>query len=328
MRALILALFPAPQLDRLRGSIDVTYESWLDSRRLHSPEELAARLECESTEVLVVELDFVFDEVFDEAPSLRFVGVCRNATNQVDVDAATGHGVLVVNTPGRNARAVAEHALGLMLSLARRIPAAHAYVAGGRWANPMEPYMCMRGVELGGRTLGIVGLGAIGGTLAQLALALGMTVLAYDPYVRSGPDGVSLTDLDSLLAAADFVSIHAPETADTEELIDARRLSLMKPTAYLVNLSASGIVSQTALLDVLYKKKIAGAAFDVFETHPIAPSNPLLRLDNVVLTPHLGGATDETVERHSEMMAGDILRFVEGRRPVNLVNPEAWDARG
>ena len=130
------------------------------------------------------------------------------------------------------------------------------------------------------------------------------------------------------MSQSDFVSIHAPHTPETDGLLDARRLALMRPMSYLVNLSDAAIVSQEALVNALRDKKIAGAALDVFETHPMPPDSPLLGMDNVVLTPHIGGATEETIMRHSRMMADDILRFAAGERPVNLVNPEAWSARG
>ena len=328
MNALVLAPFSAAQLIALRRDVAVTHESWMDTMRLYGPDELATRLKDERVAVLVIEADFVLEEVFDGAPSLRFVGICRAATNHVDVEAATGRGVLVVNTPARNAQAVAEHALGLMLSLARRIPMAHAYVNAGRWLDPVEPYISIRGVELCGRTLGIIGLGAVGRRLVSIASAIGMRCLASDPYVTGPSKGVSLVELDTLLAEADFVSIHAPGTRETEGLMDGARIGLMKPTAYLVNLSDAAIVSETALVAALGDGRIAGAALDVFDTHPIRPGSPLLGLDNVVLTPHVGGATEETIERHSKMMADDIRRFVSGERPANLVNPEAWRTRG
>ena len=322
---LFLAPFAEPELQRLARRLHVHYESWTDSRRLHDPEELEARLNDLGASLLVIEIDFVFGEIFEAVRGLEFVGICRASTNQVDVDAATARGVAVVNTPGRNAQAVAEHALGLMLALARRIPEGHGYVMAGRWLNPLEPYVELRGVELAGRTLGIVGLGAIGRRLAAMATAIGMTCTAYDPYVDDPPPGVALMGLDDLLAGSDFVSIHAPGTGETGGLLDDRRLSLMKPTAFLVNLSAAGIVDREALAAALQGRAIAGAALDVFETHPIAPDHPLLALDNVVLTPHVGGATDETVRRHSRMMADDILRFLDGVRPANLVNLAVWE---
>ena len=326
--ALILAPFSAPELDGLRDAVDVTYESWHDTRELRDPEELAARLGAERTSILVIESDFIFEEMFEQATSLRFVGVCRAATNHVDIEAATARGILVVNTPARNARAVAEHALVLMLSLARRLPAVHYYVSNGLWRSPVEPYLSMRGIELGNRTLGIIGLGAIGGELASMAVSLGMKVIAFDPYVAAIPEGVRMYGLDALLEASDFVSIHAPHTPETDGLLDARRLALMRPASYLVNLSDAAIVSQEALVNTLRGKKIAGAALDVFETHPVSPDNPLLGMDNVVLTPHIGGATEETIMRHSRMMADDIRRFIAGEPPANLVNPDAWSARG
>ena len=133
--------------------------------------------------------------------------------------------------------------------------------------------------------------------------------------------------MDELMACSDFISVHAPATAETEGLIDSRRLASMKPTAYVVNLSGARIVDGDALASALKSGTIAGAALDVFETQPIAPDHPLLGLENVILTPHVGGATDETMERHSEMMASDILRFLGGERPVNLVNPAVWEER-
>ena len=324
-RCLILAPFDAGQLERLRGEMAVDYDSWLDSRALTDPDDLAARINSDGVSALIIEADFAFRETFEACAGLRFVGVCRAATNHVDLDAAAEYGVVVVNAPGRNARAVAEHALGLMLSLARRIPQAHEYAASGRWQNPVGGYAELRGVELESRTAGIVGLGAIGRTLAGMCAALGMGVIAYDPLVANPPDGVKMTDLETLAAESDFVSVHAPLTAETAGMLDAGFFALMQPTAFFINCSDYGIADEAALVGALGERRIAGAALDVFPTHPIAPDNPLLGLDNVVLTPHIGGATAETVSRHSRMIADDLLRFARGERPVNLVNPEIWE---
>ncbi len=307
--------------------MELVHRSWLETRELIAPDTLAAELGAGHFAVLVVEADFVFEESIQATNDLRLIGVCRGSTNAIDIESATEMGVLVVNTPGRNAQAVAEHALGLMLAMARRIPAAHQYVKEGHWQNPMEPYVSLRGVELAGRTLGVVGMGAIGRRTAALGLAVGMSVLAHDPHVSSGPDGVILTGLEELLTRADFVSVHVPLTPETEGLLNARMLALMRPSAYLVTCSDAAVIEQGPLVDALAARRIAGAALDVFETHPLAPESPLLELDNVLLSPHLGGATSETVERHSRMMADDILRFVNGQRPVNLVNPDAWERR-
>lgn len=316
MRALILAPFSERALRRLRARLDVVYESWLETRRLHDPDELGVRLQEEGFDILVVEADFVFAEVFDAAPNLRFVGVCRNALNHVDLDAATERGVAVAHTPSRNAAAVAELTLGLMLSLARRIPGADRYVRAGEWQDPAEPYRTLRGREIGGSTVGVVGLGRIGAEVARRAHALGARVLAYDPFVaprRAAALGATPTSLPALMRRSDFVTLHVPLTSSTAGLISSRLIDQMKPTAYLINTAAAEVVDYAALSERLQSGRIAGAALDVFVGHPLPASSPLLRLPNVILTPHIGGATEETVERHSRMIAGDILRFLDGR---------------
>lgn len=328
MNALILAPFSEHQLLRLRNSMSVTYESWTDTRRLLDPDELAMRINEHEVSILVVEADFVFEETFEQVKSLNFVGVCRAAFSQIDVDIATKLGVNVVNTPGRNAQAVAEHTLGLMLALARNIPMAHNYVMNRSWENPTEPYISFRGVELFGATIGIIGLGAIGQRLAKICSALGMKVIGYDPYVSPIPSDVVLVGLDELIGQSDFITVHVPANDDTRGLLNAEMLALLKPSAYLVSASDPSVFDQLALVDILVSKKLLGAAFDVFESHPVSPQNPLLPLDNVILSPHIGGATQQTIERHSEMMTDDILRFLDGQRPLHLVNPEVWPNNG
>jgi D-3-phosphoglycerate dehydrogenase len=328
LRALILAPFSERALRRLRRTIEVTYESWLDTGRLWDPEELGQRLFREGFDALVVEADFVFEETFAAAPNLRFVGVCRNALNQVDLDAATRRGVLVVHAPSRNAVAVAELTLGLMFALLRSIPAAHAFVSSGRWRDPAEAYRRWRGRELASSVVGVVGLGRIGSEVSRRCAALGARVIASDPYVapaQAQAAGARLVPLLTLLRRADIVTLH---TSPTEApIVDAQALACMKPEALLVNTGAAGAVDYRALADALASGRIAGAALDVFEGHPLPPSSPLLTLPNVVLTPHIGGATRETVERHSAMIAADLERVSRNERPKHLANPEALRAQ-
>jgi phosphoglycerate dehydrogenase-like enzyme len=279
---------------------------------------------------LVVEADFVFDEVFDAAPGLRLVGVCRNAFNQVDVDAATERGILVVHTPARNAVAVAELTIGLMLALARHLTPAHRLVADGRWRDPVEAYLTFQGRELAGSVAGIVGLGHIGREVAKRLRALGARVLAYDPCVpprRLGAMGVTPVGLAQLMRRSDFVTIHAALTEESEGLVNEAMLRRMKPGAYFVNTGAAAVVDSAALVRCLMEQRIAGAALDVFEGQPLPASSPYLKLDNVILTPHIGGATAETVARHSRMMTEDIERFLRGLPPRRLVNPEVLSRR-
>jgi len=333
MKALILAPFHLDALVRLREHGEVVYESWLDTGTLADPEELGVRLAAEGFDVLITEADFVFEETFAAAPNLKFVGVCRGEIGaHVDVDAATQRGVIVVNTPGRNAVAVAELTIGLMIALARRIPTADAMIRAGRWQSAVDNLTQWQGVELAGKTAGLVGLGAVGREVAKRLAAFGMYIAVYDPYadreffIRQSPslggssfvipEGVSL---DWLLAQSDFVSLHCPLNAETTGMIGARELALMKPTAFLVNTARAAIVDEAALIAALREHRIAGAGLDVHVVEPLPPNSPWLALPNVILTPHVGGATDDVVRHHSDMIVADVERWLRGERPVNLV---------
>lgn len=324
MKALVLAPLTPAALEALRARMPVLYEPWTETRRLQDPEALAERVRREGVAVLVVEADFVFGPVLEAAPPLRLVAVCRADLTAVDLEAATERGVAVVHTPGRTAQAVAELALALMLALARRLGEADRLVRSGGWRDPVSPYLDLRGVELAGRTLGVVGLGATGRRLARLGRALGLRVLGHDPFTPP-PRGVLPCDLDILLGESDFVSLHAPASAGC--LLTAERLARMRPGAFLVNTASPVLVDTQALVEALRSGRLAGAGLDTVEPQPLPPGHPLLDLPNVVVTPHLGGATDGTVARHSAMAVEDVLRFLEGRRPRRLANPSVWRRR-
>ena len=327
MKALIRAPFAEQFLQRLGQQIDVTYEPWTEARRFQNPSELAARLRKERFAFVVVEADALAEEAF-AIPSLRLAGVCRNSMNLIDLDAATRHGVPVIHTPTRNAVAVAELATGLMLALARQIPTAYSYVAQGEWTNPTDPYTRFQGRELAGSVVGIVGLGQIGSLVARRMRSLGARVVAYDPYVTPGrarKAGARLVSLRVLLRRADFVTFHTSLTGRTEPLVDGAALDLMRPTAYLINTGAANILDYEALEKRLRERRIAGAALDVFPGFSVNESSPLLTLDNVILTPHIGGATKETIVRQSRMIVEDIERFVRGERPRRVANPGALE---
>ncbi len=328
MKALVLAPFSPAALRSLARLMPVAYESWTRTKRLYDPEELGRRMGEEGVTALIVEADFIFEEVFDQAKDLMFLGVCRADLGHVDLEAATRHGVPVSHTPGRNAQAVAELTVGLMLSLARRIPALNGYVKQGRWEDPVDGYVNHRGVELKGSVLGLVGLGAVGRAVATLAAGFGMTVIAYDPYAgkpgqRRG--GATLTTLERVLKESAFLSLHAPSTPETAGLIGERELGVMGRGTYLVNTASHDLVDEAALVKALAAGHLSGAALDVHETHPISPASPLLKLENVLLTPHVGGATEETVQRHSAMILEDLERCLRGERPLRLANPRVWD---
>jgi phosphoglycerate dehydrogenase-like enzyme len=331
MRALILAPFSAPFLDRLRSRLDVLYESWLDTNVLQDPAELGARLAAEDIAVLVIEADFVFEEVFEAAPGLRLVAVCRNALNQVDIESATAHGVAVTHAPGRNTNAVAEMTIAFMLALGRRIPSAHALVSGGGWRDPAIGYRRLRGREVAGSVVGVVGFGQIGREVARLSTALGARVLACDPIVSPGEMrgvGAEPVDLEEIIGSADFVTLHVPDTEVTYRMVDAKFLARMKGDAFLINTSGGAVVDAEALAEALAAGRIAGAALDVFEGHPLPQSSPLMQAPNLLMTPHIGGATAETVERHSRMISEEIERFIEGKPLRYAVNPDYAASRG
>lgn len=325
LRALILAPFSEDGLLRLRQHMDVSYESWLDTNTLQDPDELGQRLAAEDVAVLIVEADFVFEEVFAAAPGLRLVGVCRNALNQIDVQSATAHGVAVTHAPGRNTNAVAEMTLGLMLALARHIPQADRLVTGAGWRDPSIGYRSFRGREIAGATVGIVGFGQIGREVAGKCIALGARVIAFDPLVADqqlNALGVSSATLDEVAAASDFVSLHVPEIDATRRMVGAAFLNLMKHDAYLINTGAGSCVDPEALSLALEAGQLAGAALDVFEGQPLPASSPLYNAPNLILTPHIGGATEETVARHSQIMVDEIERLLSGGELQHVVNPD------
>ncbi len=331
VRVLILAPFSGEGVAELsRAGVDAVHESWLDTGVMQDPEELGERLSQEGFDAVIVEGDFLFAETFDLAPGVGFAGICRAALNQIDVDGATERGVAVVNTPGRNAAAAAELTIGLMLATARRIAEADRYVRSRAWQSPTAPYVELRGVELAGKVVGVVGLGAIGRRVSGLCNALGMNVIAYDPFVlpsRAAESGAVWCELDFLVESADVITLHAPPPQDGQPLLSADRIGRMKRGCLLINVSAAELVDQDALASGLRGGRLGGAGLDIFPTHPVEPSYPLLALDNAVLTPHTGGATEETISRHSAAMSGDLLRYMRGERPRNLVNPVVWERR-
>jgi len=303
----------------------VVYEPWLETGQIADPVELGVRLEEGGFDVLIIEADFVFEETLDAAPGLRFVGACRGDIGEhVDLDAALARGLTVVNAPGRNAVAVAELTIGLMLGLARRIAAAHAMIRGGQWASAVDNLTTWQGIELSGKTAGLIGYGRVGREVARRLAAFEMEVIAYDPIALPS-DGAergacaSPVGLEELLSRSDFVSIHAAVTAESRGLLGAVELSWMKPSAYLINTARAAIVDEGAVLDALRAGLIAGAGLDVYRVEPLPPDSPWLALDNVLLTPHLGGATGDVVRRHSEMILSDLRRWRQGQRPVHLV---------
>ena len=274
--------------------------------------ELAQVLD--GAQVLVARRDFVGRATLGLVSGLRGVVTPGVGVEKVDVAAATELGIVVANSPG-NSITMSEATLLLMLSLAKQLP---MWIEKAR--SSTEPTLAMRGMELHGKTLGIVGLGRIGRLVAGLAKAFGMRVLAFDPYVSSS-DLAELTTLEEVLRSADFVSLHPVLTPETHHLINAEHLALMKPSAFLINTSRGGVIDEPALIAALRHGTIAGAGLDVFETEPPATDNPLLHMPNVIGTPHGLGHADESLRRCAAMTEENVLALVDGRLPPYIVNP-------
>jgi D-3-phosphoglycerate dehydrogenase len=279
-------------------------------------EELCAKV-ADVDAIVVRSATKVTRNVIESAPRLRIVGRAGVGVDNIDVDAATDHGVIVVNSPEGNSLAAAEHAIAMMLALARSIPQADASMKAGRWEKSR-----FMGAEIDRKTLGIVGVGKIGTLVAERARGLGMRVIGSDPMLtadRAKALGVERLDLPDLLRQADFVTIHAAKTPETLNLISDDQLALMKPTARLVNGARGGIVDEEALYKALSENRIAGAALDVFVNEP-PQDYRLAQLPNVVATPHLGASTEEAQVTVAVDVAEQIAAVLAGGQPRTPVN--------
>jgi phosphoglycerate dehydrogenase-like enzyme len=256
------------------------------------------------------------DQVLAGCPRLRLISIWGTGTDNVDLAACGARGVAVTNTPGVNAHAVAEHTVALMLAITRRIPAMDRDARAGEWPRGLL-------VQLESRTVGLIGLGAIGGRVARLLTPFGVRLLAatYGPdQGRAAEAGARHVPVETLLRESDIVSLHLRLSADTQSYLGRDRLGLMKSTAFLVNTARGGLVDKAALIDALREGRIAGAALDVFHEEPIPAGDPILALPNVVLTPHNGGMTREVIDAGLLRAVENVEHFLSGR-PRDVVVP-------
>jgi D-3-phosphoglycerate dehydrogenase len=245
------------------------------------------------------------EQVFAACPRLRLISVWGTGTDHVDLTAAARYGVIVTNTPGVSAISIAEHALALLLAVARRIPQLDAATRRGEWPRGQS-------FELNGKTCGVLGLGAIGRRFARIAAGIGMRVIGWTMHPKPEP-GVEFVELDDLYRSSDVVSIHLRLSPATEGFIGPRQFALMKPTAILINTARGAIVDEAALIDALTAGRIAGAGLDVFSVEPLPAGHPLAQLPNVVITPHCAGITPEALEAGLRMAVENIWEFLAGR---------------
>jgi D-3-phosphoglycerate dehydrogenase len=263
-------------------------------------------------------------KVIAAAKKLRVVGRAGVGVDNVDVDAATRRGIIVMNTPGGNTISTAEHSFSMMLALARKIPQAHASMKAGKWDRKS-----FEGVELHSKTLGIIGMGRIGGEVARRAIAFGMQVLAYDPFLslsRAKALQVEVVELDEVYKRSDFITIHVPMTDQTRGMINTAAIAKMKKGVRLINCARGGLIVEADLIEALKSGQVAGAALDVYAVEPPKDS-PLLALNNVVLTPHLGASTTEAQESVGTEVAEQIADALSGGTVRNAVNMPSIDAK-
>jgi D-3-phosphoglycerate dehydrogenase / 2-oxoglutarate reductase len=317
-KILIADKFSLAGLDVFKTEPDIT----ADVRTGLTPQELIGMVG--NYDALLVRSETrVTADVIAAAKRLKIIGRAGVGLDNVDIAAATRAGVIVMNTPDGNTTSAAEHTMAMMMALARNIPQADASLKSGKWERGK-----FMGTELYGKTLGVIGLGRIGGEVARRARAFSMRIVAFDPFAskaRVDELGAELLDLDPLLKTSDFITVHAPKTKDTAHLIGERELNLMKKTVRLINVARGGIYDETALTKAIEAGQIAGVALDVFEKEPPG-DHPLLGFSNVIVTPHLGASTEEAQENVAVALARQVVDALKGRTIANAVNIPAIDA--
>jgi len=307
-----------PGVAALESLGELIVDPWIDQQplRLYNEEQLAARATELGATVLICEADKCGGPVLDLP--LVAIGSTRGDPTNVDLEGATAKGIPVLRAPGRNADGVAEIAVGLLLAVSRHIVAADRDVREGEvYRDGSIPYQRFRGWQLAGRTAGLVGLGAVGRATRWRLEGLGMRVIASDPFAEDASHS-----LDDLLAEAHVVSMHAAVTPDTLGLMGADQFGAMREGAFYINSARAGLHDLDALTAALASGHLGGAALDHFEHEHIATDHPLVGMSNVVLTPHIGGATYDTETNHTTLMATGLTALLSGERPANLANPE------
>lgn len=320
--ALVTAPFRGEGLALLRSVADVVYEPWIEEVpiRLYDPERLAARVQEVGATILVCEADSCRGPVLEQP--LLVIGSTRGDPTNVDLPGATSAGIPVVHAPGRNADAVAEMTIALLFAVNRHVVRADRDMRERTVFGRTLPYQRYRAWQLAGRTVGIVGLGAVGRAARWRFEGLGMRVIAADPYHPEATHG-----LDDLLAEADVVSMHAPVTPETAGMIDAAAFARMREGAIYLNTARAALHDTDALVEALRSGHLLGAGLDHVNGEVLPEGHPLLAMEQVTLTPHIGGATYDVEANQAAMIAEDVVRVLRGERPVRLADPAVWEAR-
>lgn len=310
MKILITAPYAEKELKDLEDQFEkIFYLPWKPHGRAYNEEELIKMLHKTSANALITEHDEVTEKVINSFPNLKFIGVCRGTPSNVAVKAADKHGIIVFHTPARNAQAVAEMFISSLIVLLRKIIPSHNWLLEERWAEGAHTsYLEFKGNELAGKTIGMVGFGAVGQLIANIAQAFPCKIQFYDPFVDDVNPEFKKIPLDELFETSDIVSIHLPVNENTIGMIDKTLLTKMKEDAIFVNTARASVVNREDLLEILQNKKIQGAYLDVFDHEPPdALDYKIIHLPNVFATPHTAGATFEVENHHSRIMNSAIF---------------------
>ncbi len=337
LHALVSASFDANSLDRLRQYIAVEYASFREVKRLLTGQSLVTALQ--GKQIFITEVDVVDANALRQLPELRVVVACRGDAVNVDVEACTAFGIPVLFAPGRNAVAVADLTVAFMINLARKLPAAtmflrHEDCTAGNMSKMGQAFSQLQGRELWRKTVGLVGLGAVGRAVAKRLAGFDAEILVADPFVtpeQAALAGCRLTDLNTLLQRSDFISVHAAVTPETTGMIGAQEFAKMKPGAFFINTARAALVEEQALVDALERGALAGAALDTFAVEPPGFDHPLVRHPAVICTPHSAGNTVEVAEHQGESVSTALLQLLTGQTPHCILNPETlatFDWRG
>jgi D-3-phosphoglycerate dehydrogenase len=345
MKTLVTANFDPDALDRLRG-MDMNVEYTPISDREGRLPETELREQLQNTHILIVGYEGVPESVIDEAEELEIIACTRGGPDaNIDIETATERDIPVLYAPGRNAVSVADFTWGEILTVMRNIAHAHHLLHTGTYTgNPQSdvasggsredvtwgmgqdsPYVNLKGPELESKTVGIIGMGAVGQEVATRAQGFGVDLLGFDPYIDAetmAEYDTEKAELEALLHRSDVVTVHVPVTDSTRGLLGSDEFAAMKESAYFINNARGAIIDEDALLEALRTGGLRGAALDVYDMEPVPDDNPLLDLNNVVTTPHLAGAAEEVIGRHSKMIVDDIEALLAHEKPTHMANEE------
>ena len=323
MKAFVSAQLTQEGLDQLAQYAEIKLGGWGHTGKKLTPEELVeAASDCD---IMLICYEEINDYVLDHLPNIKLIACSRGGVENVDKEAVRRHSVWVTSSPGRNANAVAELTVGLIICALRHIPKTHHYIMSRQWERvPWDiagntSFKTFDGYELCGKTVGLVGYGAVARRVAKLLSGFDVRLTAYDPCISQWPEGITPVSWETLLATSDIVSLHCKLTEETRGMINQSALSQMKPTGILVNTARGALVDEEALYQALHDRRIACAALDAQIHEPMLHDSKFLDLDNIILTPHIGGASRDIIAQQTKILMEDVVAYFEKGKPIHVI---------